>query len=257
MTLERFQSHEKPKDIVVATNLKSNLITYIKRGFMLEILLKLFFPSKCIFCDNSIHINEEVEICDQCYSRIKLYNYNSGKPKMHLDFLKYGDGIISVCKYSGLVKESLRKFKFQQSPHFYRTFSNLLYNTLKPMLVYMQLDMVLSVPLHNKRLVERGYNQAYLISKNISKRLDLKEGSRYLKRIKETKTQSLLKKDERTTNVKNSFKILKTKEISGKNILIIDDILTTGNTLEECAKVLKESGAKNVFLAVIATGKSL
>lgn len=115
--------------------------------------------------------------------------------------------------------------------------------------------MIISIPLHHKKELSRGYNQALLISKALSRELKIPECSGVLKRIKYTDAQSLLKKGDRSINVKGAFRVINSDMIKDKSILLVDDILTTGSTANECSKVLKEAGARIVDAAVIASGK--
>jgi ComF family protein len=118
------------------------------------------------------------------------------------------------------------------------------------------IDVIVPVPLHKIRLDERGYNQSELLARELSYRLNIFM-SKALRRVRNTTTQTALHKEERIENVKGAFKVTYKDTIVGKNVLLVDDVLTTGATLDECAKVLKENGAKDVYVATIATGKNM
>ncbi len=167
----------------------------------------------------------------------------------------YCDGVISVFEYTGMVKESLIRFKFYNKPGYYRTYARLMADRIRKTTDVTKYNMVLSVPLHKHREFSRGYNQARLISKELSRILRLPECSYILKRERYTEAQSLLDKQKRNQNVKGAFVVTAPKKVKGKNILLVDDILTTGSTLEECSRVLKQAGAGRVFAAVVATGR--
>lgn len=115
--------------------------------------------------------------------------------------------------------------------------------------------MIVSVPLHPKREQSRGYNQSYLIARELGRELGIKNEPRLLARVKNTHSQSLLKRDERLENIKDAFRITDTSRVEGKAIFLVDDILTTGATLNECSRVLKGAGAKKIVAAVIASGR--
>ncbi|MGE5614010.1 MAG: ComF family protein [Bacillota bacterium] len=165
------------------------------------------------------------------------------------------DGAISVFHYTGMVKESLIRFKFYNKPSYYRTYARLIADRLSKITGKEQYDIVMSVPLHRHKEFSRGYNQAYLISRALSRELGLPEASRLLRRYRYTENQSLLDKQKRHQNVKGAFDVLSPRKVNGKSILLVDDILTTGSTLEECSRMLKLAGAKKVTAAVVATGR--
>lgn len=112
-------------------------------------------------------------------------------------------------------------------------------------------DIITPVPLDNRRLKQRGYNQSKLIAKILSEKSGLKLEDILLK-VKYTKTQSLLENSQRRKNVENAFSIKIPELVKNKKVIIFDDIYTTGATANEIAKILKEAGAKNVFILVIA-----
>ncbi|MEN8240689.1 MAG: phosphoribosyltransferase family protein [Chloroflexota bacterium] len=115
----------------------------------------------------------------------------------------------------------------------------------------LDLDMIVPVPLGPKRLKERGYNQAYLLAEAYANRLAIECNQHALRRIRETRTQVGLSIVQRQQNVTGAFKA-ESKEVSGKRVLLIDDILTTGATLNACAVALKQAGADRVFSLTLA-----
>lgn len=113
----------------------------------------------------------------------------------------------------------------------------------------------MSVPLHRRRKIRRGYNQSLLISERVAGKLNKPDISRLLLRTKNTEAQSGLEGDKRSSNVKNAFKVKDAGCLKNSTILLIDDILTTGSTINECCKVLKEAGAAKVHAAAAASGR--
>ncbi|MCH8942113.1 MAG: ComF family protein [Bacteroidetes bacterium] len=114
------------------------------------------------------------------------------------------------------------------------------------------IDLIVPVPLHHLKKANRGYNQSFYIAKGLGKSLNIPVNQSILKRVKFTQTQTTLTLVERQENVGNAFKVKKTKLVEGKNILIIDDVITTGATQNECAKVLKEDGANKIYACATA-----
>ena len=113
-------------------------------------------------------------------------------------------------------------------------------------------DIIIPVPISKQRNKNRGYNQSLLLAKEISKELNIECIDKCLIKIKNILPQSSLKKEERIRNVKNVYSIKNTQNISGKKILLIDDIYTTGSTVIECSRILAENGAKDIGILTIA-----
>ena len=223
---------------------------------MSERILNFIFPPKCIFCNRLMDIGADLHICGECYKKIVFLGDNlpgvAGP-----DIAEGCDAALSVCRYTGIVKHSLVKYKFYNKPGYYRTFARLLTKHIFKVTNSTKFDMIISVPLHKNRETKRGYNQALLISKALGRVTGIRECSKLLVRTRNTDAQSLLDRKSRLLNVKEAFCITKAELIKGKNILLIDDILTTGTTVNECGKILKRAGANTVIAAVIATGQAV
>lgn len=221
---------------------------------LIERFINVIYPPKCIFCQSLLEYDITLHICSECYAKLPFAK------EMLLTASQEGgknscDGAISVFQYTGVVKDSLIRFKFYNRPGYYRTYARLIALRLVKMVDIKQYDMVLSVPLHKQKEFSRGYNQAFLISRALCRELKLPEGSRLLKRFIHTDTQSLLDKEKRLQNVKGAFIVKAPENIKGKSLLLVDDILTTGSTLEECSRMLKEAGALRVTAVVVASGR--
>lgn len=217
-------------------------------------ILNIIYPPKCIFCQQILHHNALLHICSDCYNGLP-FGQMAVLATAQEDEDNFCDGAISVFQYTGVVKESLIRFKFYNEPGYYKTYAKLIADKFAKMADIKQYDLVMSVPLHKHKEVSRGYNQAYLISKELGRELKLPEGSRFLRRSRYTEAQSLLDKQKRSQNVKGAFEITSPEKVKGKTILLVDDILTTGSTLEECSRELKNAGAIKVTAVVVATGR--
>ncbi len=221
---------------------------------LLNKVINIIYPPKCIFCQQLLGHDVSTHICDLCYSKLPFMKMEV-MPTFQQTEDNYCNGVVSVFEYTGLVKESLIRFKFYNEPGYYKTYGGLIAERLDKLLDVDEYQLVMSVPLHKQREYSRGYNQAYLISRELSRRIKLRESSGIFKRTRHTQTQSLLDGQKRSLNVKGAFTVTKPEKIKRKSILLIDDILTTGSTLEECSRVLKEAGATRVTGAVVATGR--
>lgn len=115
-----------------------------------------------------------------------------------------------------------------------------------------QIDLILPVPLHSLKKAERGFNQSFYLAKGMSKALNIPVSQSILKRKRYTESQTQKNLVERTENMLEAFQIKNEKKVKGKNILLIDDVITTGATIRECGKILQASGAGNIYAASIA-----
>jgi ComF family protein len=152
-----------------------------------------------------------------------------------------------------VIKELIHQFKYKNREYLDKLLARLMIDFIKEYDLPMEIiDLVIPVPLYTSRLREREFNQALLLSKEIA--LEFKKKLVYdnLVRLRNTRTQTRLKDSERLLNVRNSFALAKEKDIKGKNILLIDDVLTTAATVSEAASALKHAGANVVFVLTLA-----
>lgn len=221
---------------------------------MISKVLLYIFPPKCIFCGNILDKGSDIFICKGCFNNLTFYDIKSSKYKSIFK-TTYCDEVVCACFYEGILKSALVKYKFSNKPSFYRGLAYLLCLQLEEVVKLNQIDLVIAVPLSTKRNRERGYNQAYLIAVYMSKLFRITNASAILRRIKHTKAQSTLHRDNRQNNITGAFVVENKPFIKGKNILILDDVFTTGSTVNECAKVLKEAGANSIYAAVVASSR--
>jgi ComF family protein len=195
-------------------------------------------------------------ICEKCAEDIGYYNNFINSLKLPKNMDTYCDGMISVGRYSDALKNSLKRFKFSNKPSYYRAFGKLLALKVQNILQVNQLDMIIPVPLHRNRQKQRGYNQAELIGEYAARLLKIPQETKILVKTSETKSQSVLSRDERLSNVKGLFKVVNAQAIYKKNILLVDDIVTTGSTINQCSEALKRLGAGKVIAGVLATSRN-
>jgi len=170
--------------------------------------------------------------------------------------IAYVDDAIYLFAYRGAVRKSLARYKFGNRPSYSRTFANLLARFLNSgYSVAHGIDMLVAVPLHAARELERGYDQAFLIARKLSEPSGIPLGRGLLLRRTGTRRQSSLSKADRSKNVRGAFYVKRPGSVKGRSILLIDDIITTGSTVSECARVLKEAGAAKVAAAAVASGR--
>jgi ComF family protein len=133
-----------------------------------------------------------------------------------------------------------------------RILGDLLQPPLQTLIEDYPADMMIPVPLHIRRLRERGFNQALLLVRELSKRMGIPYEERALAKIKDTPVQIALKKRERRRNIKGAFQIRDQEAIERKSIVLVDDVYTTGATVNECSRTLLEGGAKQVAVLTVA-----
>lgn len=212
-------------------------------------VLNLIFPPVCGFC-NVINNNF---LCDKCWLRLepekisKIDNYEN-QPV-------FFDEHFYLFKYHKEIRESILKYKFDEKSYLYKTFSELF---IKDEHVFNEFisnyDIIISVPIHKKRYKERGYNQSELVAKDISNRCNKIYCKDVLIKKNNVLAQSSLEdKLDRLRNIKDAFECGRNIEsIRGKRVAIFDDVFTTGATVNECSKVLKQNGASSVGVFTIA-----
>lgn len=167
----------------------------------------------------------------------------------------YIDRFFCVCEYTGMMRKAIIRFKSYGKAASFRTFGLFMTKKLKDKTNVESFDGIVYIPVSNKRLVERGYNQAYLLAKSISKLTGINVIKNVLKRTLDTKSQKELNRTARIENIRGVFKVEKPDKIKEKNILLVDDIMTTGSTLNEASHVLKNAGAKKITAIVLASGR--
>lgn len=229
---------------------------------LLERILELIYPNKCIYCNELIPIGGDSLVCEECSNNIKV----ADKPRCimcdrpikitavcHIckDMNIYFDKGFAVYNYEGKVKNAILNFKYNNKKRNCKPFSDIMLKYFLENSDTMP-DIIVPVPLYKKRYRKRGFNQSELLAIEISKGLGI-ETLNVLDRIKETKPQSGLKMAQRIKNLKGAFALNEKYEVKDKNILIIDDIFTTGATCNECAKVLRKNGAQTIMFLTIAS----
>ncbi|MBP3255916.1 MAG: ComF family protein [Clostridia bacterium] len=152
-----------------------------------------------------------------------------------------------------MVRKLIIDYKFRDKSHLYKLFSEIIIKNKKICRNLKSYDIIIPVPIHHKRKKERGFNQSELIAKYLATKLDsIKLENKVIIKKINNKKQSKLKKSERIENVKNVYEIINKEKIVNKRIILFDDIYTTGNTVNEISKLLKENGAKEIIVLTIA-----
>src|SRR5208337_4564458 len=206
-------------------------------------------------------------ICPDCRKAIRTVRppycpccglpYPSGDEKGHLcapclKERRYFEVHRTCALYEGAIKEAIHRFKYGGVFPLVSVFGDLLHPAFQRLTRDYPVDLLVPVPLHMRRLRERGFNQALLLVKELSKRTGIPYEERALKKIKDTPVQITLKKRERRKNLTRAFQVKDREAIKGKAVMLVDDVYTTGTTVNECSRALRAAGAERVAVLTVA-----
>lgn len=223
----------------------------MEAGGVLKSFVQLFFPETCAGCRERLR-EDELYICGECHNSLtiltpgeRLAEYNGRYKSEKL--------IDEIYPLLGMTRDSIEieiihRVKYRNKQKLAHWLGQL---HAKMITDYCDYDFVSPVPLHKLKLLERGYNQSELIARGISAESNI-PFKNCLKKTVYTETQTHKSAFERRKNIRNTFEPVQGADITGKWVLLADDVLTTGATVSECAKVLKENGAAKVAVATIA-----
>lgn len=215
-----------------------------------KIILDILFPIECLGCGKS-----DVWLCNECFQKLPL-NKNYFEP---LDFLpSYLDGFFIASDWENkILQDVIHKFKYNFVQELSEPLSDLLIKKMELIFeIYDELRnfILIPVPLHKRRLLWRGFNQAEILAQPVAEKFQMELDNNLLKRVKNTSPQVKLKSEQRAKNIQGAFGLNCRKVAMPRSYLLIDDVITTGATMNEIAKVLKENGAKRVWALALARG---
>jgi ComF family protein len=234
-------------------------------------LIDIIYPPRCHICNQFLPLDEKPHVsfhlCNSCLESLTPIThpmctvcgmpFPASKGTDHLceDCLRkrpWYDFLRSPYLYSGPLIEAIQRFKYNIETHLKSSLGHLLSSFAKEWIPERKDCVIIPVPLHSRRLRERGFNQSLLLARILAS--DLGNQLDYLSLIRNryTRAQTGLKKKERRKNVKDAFSVIQPNAIKDKKILLVDDVFTTGYTLNECARTLKKSGATTVICLTVA-----
>lgn len=209
-----------------------------------EQILDILFPTKCVICREILSTGRP-RICSACQDKIPL-TVNGGMQKGN-----YFSKCVSAVYYEGDMRQAILRYKFSDASAYAHAFGELTASCIYENL-YMEYDLITWVPLASDRRRSRGYDQTQLIALQTAKRLCQPLVST-LKKKRGIKPQSKTGSPERRrANISGAYRVIDPMRIAGKRVLLIDDIVTSGSTLSECAKTLLIAGAEEVLCATLA-----
>lgn len=228
-----------------------------------KLFLDMLYPRRCPVC-HDIAVPGGSRICNVCREKLKPITgprcFRRSKPlkREEQEYCKdcrktrLFDQGIGIFPYGSVLQESLFKLKYGKRQEYGSFYGQIAAVYSREIIRNWGVEIIIPIPLHRKRMEKRGYNQAELIAEALGKTLCIPVDSRLMKRKVNTRPQKELDYRERKQNMKNAF-FLK-GENRYRRILLVDDIYTTGSTIEAAAELLKRNGAENVFFLTIAMG---
>ena len=219
---------------------------------VLNFFMEILFPPVCGKCGKI----DKNWICEKCYrvlnklkivqNDINLFDFNNKEKIMTYDKFLY------IFKYEGILRKLIIDYKFNGKAYISTLFATIILKDEKYCRQIKTYDMMIPVPMFEKKKKQRGYNQTELIAEKICENLNIELGLNYLMKTKNTKMQSTLSANDRKENIKNAFWVNNKDKIKEKKIIVFDDIFTTGETASEISRVLKMAGAKEILVFVLA-----
>lgn len=224
--------------------------------FMFKYLLQLIYPNNCICCYQHLVATENY-VCTACLLELPLTNFHN-LPGNNLEKVFWGRSVIENAiallyyKKGGKTAKLLRALKYHNNPEI-ALFLGKYYGTfLKEFIVKNGIEAVVAIPLHKNKLRMRGYNQSEMLCNGIAETLGIDNLSTQIIRTKFTETQTKKSRLERSENVNKVFEITNTAIFENKHILLIDDVITTGATIESCANELTQITNCKVSIGALA-----
>lgn len=231
---------------------------------LFDLAINTLYPDNftCNFCHAEIFDDNGLTTCKECDMSLPKINGNICHRcgDLILDIATYCE----ICKfeqkafemnrsvflYDGDIKNAIRSFKFDNAKYWHKSFAHYLAKAYKQ--YDYNCDIICYVPMYKDRQISRGYNQSELLATELGHILKIDVSHENLVKCKDTKNQVDLNFKQRRENLSGAFKVLDKSKFKGKNILLVDDVYTTGSTLNNCSMVLKKAGAKNVYCLTIA-----
>ena len=225
---------------------------------IIDLILETLYPKRCIICHEIMDYGTKEHTCHKCKENADYTEDIDciAEAERNCGDRVYFDECHSVFYYD-YAKGAIEHFKFRK----YRRDSIALadymnkYGSEKG--IFENIDVVIPVPVHEKRLKERGFNHAGELARKIADKNNILYDENVLIRVKNTKPQYTLSYEERKGNIEGAFEVVDKERICGKRIMLVDDIFTTGATVNECSKMLKRAGAKYVSVFELSCSSAL
>ncbi len=229
-------------------------------------LSDFLFPPKCLLCNDFYTPENGRYFCNNCYDGFSFitkpicnkcggpFQTEEGEDHICGQCIKnkpFFDRARSIGKYDGTLRKAIHGFKYNKKSLLSKPLSQILAEAGREILDTERYDTIIPVPMHVKRLRQRGFNQALVLAKKAGKAWGIRVDTRSLERKTWAPPQTMLSRKKRHKNIKGTFNC-RPEKIRNRNLLLIDDVYTSGSTVSECAKILKKSGALKVDVLTLA-----
>ena len=218
----------------------------MKQFRLVSIVYNLIYPPVCGICGK---INSNF-LCNKCEIHLRKQAKFEIEKNQNTNY--YFQEHLYIFEYQGMIRKIILNYKFNDKSYLYQTIVNFLLKNKKFFQILKSYDTIIPVPISKKRRKERGYNQSELIAREIAKRIGVGYQNQCLIKVKNIVEQSKLNKEERQKNIQGVYELQQPHKLRDKKILLIDDIYTTGSTVNECSKVLREAKPKKIGVLTIA-----
>lgn len=212
---------------------------------MIGEVFRLLFPDKCLLCGGVLG-RGELDLCGRCRASTPEFVREERR-------IRHVSAWTALWYYEGTVRESILGFKFRSKRSRAAGYGRML--AMRILRDLPQADLIVGVPISAKRRKERGYDQVELLAKAVSRELGVPDVHALEKHRDNRANSSLESAGERWANVKDVYRVTDPGQIAGRRVLLLDDVITTGATMSECARTLREAGAADVMCAAIAAGR--
>ena len=210
--------------------------------------LDLLYPPHCVLCDRILKDDEKI-FCSDCAEN--LYKYRTSEVRHDIAYTRL---CIAPFEYKEGVRDSLIRYKFNGAVAYGAVYADFILKSIDENQI--SCDIISWVPLHKKRLRERGYDQAEIIARALSKKLGVPCQRLLVKESVNKRQSSIDNREERKANVSGVYRCVSKEELLGKRVLLVDDIITSGATVGECAAMLKAFGCTEIYSAAFAAATS-
>lgn len=225
---------------------------------MFRDFIALLFPSTCALCHEGLTSGENL-ICLKCLYQLPRYFQDLNQDEIYLHFIQsYNyEAFYAYLKYykKGITQKLLYQIKYNRMPDLGDKIGFMMGYAMKTKNRDLRIDLILPVPLHPKKKKKRGYNQSDYFARGIARALSTEWSDSEIKRIRNNDTQTNKSRQERIENVSRIFKVIHPQHLQNKHILLVDDVITTGATLESCADAIRQDADCKLSLAAMAIAK--
>lgn len=214
---------------------------------ILNKILDILFPQTCGICGK---LNDK-SLCKKCekllnaQSSFNIDNYNEN---FETNFNEH----LYIFEYQGIIRKKILEYKFHEKSYLYKTFANFILKNKNFCEKLKKYDIIIPIPISKKRYKFRGYNQSLLIAKYLSKMLNIELAQDCIFKTKNIVEQSKLNKQDRLENIIGVYELKNKYKLENKKILIFDDIFTTGSTVNECSKILRQASPTEIGVLTLA-----